>query len=429
MSGQIVTGCPLNLSVETLSAWRDHALPPADLQRIREHLAECPSCEKRLADYDTVASALRRLRVPLPIGGYGRNPRLTGNVALQQPAARRSFRLPALLETLAAVLVIALLGGLLISLRSSGTGSLGAFATYHLPNTNSRPTSILAAPDGAIWFAEAGRGAIGRITPHGRLTEFPLAAPDEGPGNLIIGPDGNVWFTEEGGAKIGRVTPSGAVTEFPLPGNMHPTSVAAGPDGTLWLSTDPPQHVMRMSVTGQLLGEYPLPATGGALPGLARGPDGAVWFAVQGTHNIGRLRPDGTPVTFQSAVSVDGPLVAGPDGNVWFSGALGATLGRVSSDGHFAYFPAGGPLIAVKRLPGTLMSLTAGPDGNVWFTLNPPVGATEQPWVGRITRGGAMTLTRVPITGNLGGLTFGRDGTLWLTCYDLDLIEHFAMSG
>jgi streptogramin lyase len=426
MSGQTVAGCPLNLSVETLSAWRDHALPPDDLRRIREHLAECPSCERRLAEYDAVASALRRLSVPQPIGGYGRNPRLTGHIALHEPAARRSFHLPTMLETLAAVLVIGLLAGMFINLRSSGLEAPGAFATYRLPAANSRPTSILAAPDGAIWFTEAGGSAIGRITPQGRLTQFTVADADLG--NLTIGPDGNLWFTETTANQVGHITSSGLITQFAMPGAVHPTSIAAGADGALWLTTSVPRHIMRLSPGGQVLGEYPLPAAGGGELELARGPDGAVWFTVPGTGTIGRLQPDGTPVTFQSAVAVDGPLSAGPDGNVWFSGALGATLGRVSPDGHFAYFPAGRSSSAAGRLPGTLVSLTAGPDGNVWFALNPPAGATDRPWVGRITPAGTITLTRVPLAGKLGGLTIGPDGNVWLTFNDLGLIGRLAVS-
>ncbi len=44
---------------------------------------------------------------------------------------------------------------------------------------------------------------IGRISPSGTITEFPVP-------NLLseiaAGPDGNLWFTEDSGNKIGRIT-------------------------------------------------------------------------------------------------------------------------------------------------------------------------------------------------------------------------------
>ena len=65
------------------------------------------------------------------------------------------------------------------------------------------------------------RIAIGRITPSGAITEFPLPAGDGSSGDLTVGPDGNLWFTAspcvERHGTIGRITPAGAITEFPLP--------------------------------------------------------------------------------------------------------------------------------------------------------------------------------------------------------------------
>ena len=37
---------------------------------------------------------------------------------------------------------------------------------------------------------------IGRMTPSGTLTEFPIPTANPGPGWITAGPDGNIWFTE-----------------------------------------------------------------------------------------------------------------------------------------------------------------------------------------------------------------------------------------
>jgi len=46
-----------------------------------------------------------------------------------------------------------------------------------------------------------------------------------------------LWFTENEGDRIGRITPTGQITEFPLPtGSGSPEGITAGPDGTLWFT-------------------------------------------------------------------------------------------------------------------------------------------------------------------------------------------------
>src|SRR5438034_11666703 len=50
--------------------------------------------------------------------------------------------------------------------------------------------------------------------------------------------------TEDSGNKIGRITPAGVITEFPLPPNLNcppngsnsPLGITAGPDGNLWFT-------------------------------------------------------------------------------------------------------------------------------------------------------------------------------------------------
>ncbi len=60
------------------------------------------------------------------------------------------------------------------------------------------------------------------------------------PDGITAGPDGNLWFTESGGNKIGRITPSGQITEFPLPTGItkpyYPIGITAGPEGNLWFT-------------------------------------------------------------------------------------------------------------------------------------------------------------------------------------------------
>src|SRR2546422_8481106 len=98
-------------------------------------------------------------------------------------------------------------------------------------------TGITAGPDGNLWFTELNGNRIGRITPTGVITEFPLPTANSGPQGITAGPDGNLWFTEFNGNRIGRITPTGVITEFPLPAsNRQAEGVAAGAGGNLWIT-------------------------------------------------------------------------------------------------------------------------------------------------------------------------------------------------
>lgn len=86
---------------------------------------------------------------------------------------------------------------------------------------------IAAGADGNIWFTSPSENAIRRITPKGEVNgDFKIpttsgslanAKDTSFPRGMGAGPDGNIWFAELGASKIGRITPKGEFTEFPLP--------------------------------------------------------------------------------------------------------------------------------------------------------------------------------------------------------------------
>lgn len=82
------------------------------------------------------------------------------------------------------------------------------------------------------------KNAIGRITPTGEVTEYPVNLGP--PTGITSGPDGNMWFTA--GNKIGKISLVGAITEYPLPDGgsggdaFSGEGIAAGPDGNVWFT-------------------------------------------------------------------------------------------------------------------------------------------------------------------------------------------------
>ena len=70
-----------------------------------------------------------------------------------------------------------------------------------LPESSLGVDFIVTGPDGALWFTGT---QIGRITPSGKISEFPLPSSSNG-GDITAGPDDALWFTEFGSNKIGRL--------------------------------------------------------------------------------------------------------------------------------------------------------------------------------------------------------------------------------
>jgi streptogramin lyase len=330
-----------------------------------------------------------------------------------------------------------------------------------------QPDGITTGPDGNLWFTETGADRIGRMTPAGVLTEFPLPAvtvPDEvfgsppGPTAITTGPDGALWFTGIPG-EVDRITTAGVVTEFAVPLVLPPagspagtagtpatlTAITAGPDGALWF-TGVPGEVGLITTAGVVtefaVPDIPPPAgspsgtagTPATLSAITEGPDGALWFTgVPG--EVGRITtagvvtefavpevppPAGSPAGTASTQATLSAITTGPDGALWFLGVPGE-VGRITTAGVVSEFavpaaplPAGSPFETQGFAP-VLNALAMGPDGNLWFASSASDGAGDAA-IGRMTPNGQVTFFSVPRNFlTFGGLTTGPDGNLWFT--------------
>ncbi|HTP47087.1 MAG TPA: hypothetical protein VMQ50_09240 [Casimicrobiaceae bacterium] len=273
------------------------------------------------------------------------------------------------------------------------------------------PRAITSGPDGNLWFTDSAP-QIGRFTPTGELTLFALRGSLIEPNSITTGPDGNLWFTDVG--FIGRITPQGVFTVFPLTqSNVNSvvapvtSSITLAPDGNLWFldwATDQVGHITPSGAITEIT--YAGPRRG--VVGMTLGPDGNLWFVEQFGNKVGRMTLDGTVVEFNIPTPDSGPLdiVKGPDGNLWFSEVSASQIGRISPSGLIAEFPIEG----VGREP---FYIAAGPDGNVWFSQQFAAS------IGRISPSGHVDEFGVPGDGYLvsepQGLTTGPDGNLWVT--------------
>jgi streptogramin lyase len=153
----------------------------------------------------------------------------------------------------------------------------GEITEFDLPDAGNLVAHIAAGPEGDIWFTAAG-DKVGRMTMSGTVSEFELPRYSD-PYRIAAGSDGNVWFTEtaEGAPAIGRMTPAGQVTHFPLPTSRLASAgaIAAGPDGRLWFSYEP-GVIGRIDPDGRISRvELPDPTY---VTSIVAGMEGNVWY-------------------------------------------------------------------------------------------------------------------------------------------------------
>lgn len=247
----------------------------------------------------------------------------------------------------------------------------GAMTTVPYPSSwtgNQSGNSLIPGPDGNLWFTIVvtnpttnGGNYVGKLSPTGAITEYPLSRLNRAPAPIVLGPDGNLWFTEYGFAftrvspqqkqdgVIGRVTPAGAVTEFPIPtGNVHPLGLTVGPDGNLWftaITSADPTTASNPPTTADIVGRittsgavtiFHVPGQTETMSDIVVGPDHNLWFGL-GSYSafssanqasqLGRITTSGqflSSVTVPSSLSggtnggLPGNLVVGADGNMYY---------------------------------------------------------------------------------------------------------------
>jgi virginiamycin B lyase len=226
---------------------------------------------------------------------------------------------------------------------------------------------------------------IGRITPDGTSTQFPIPTYFQDDGEeepiqtLTVGPDGNVrygQFVYPADSAVGRVLPDGRATSSLVPGHADDgiRSITAGPDGNVWFI---PEFANGHYFVGRVTpdGQYALfetPGQNNVVWSIAAGPDGNLWATVNQQNpragqvisaSIDQITPDGqfTEFPLADANHVAGSITVGPDGNLWFTEPRANQIGMMTLDGRVTEYQVPTP----NSSPGFL---TVGPDGNLWFT-------------------------------------------------------------
>jgi len=252
--------------------------------------------------------------------------------------------------------------------------------------------SMTIGPDGAIWFTN---GGIGRLTTTGAFTQF--STENYAAYGITTGADGNLWFSgtdiTTGGGVIGRLTPGGLVSAYPLAAGLaiKPGTIATGEDGAVWFAAEAGSGTAQASIgritTAGAITMYGVPLQSYysfPAPSIAAGSDGALWFTGNGA--IGHITTNGVvsvyPFNGRQAIQI----TAGSDGGMWFTDSSDQTLWRVAPTAPLPSAPAisqitpatiaaGSPSTALRILGSGFAGASTSPCFNApemvtWNTTN-----------------------------------------------------------
>ena len=255
--------------------------------------------------------------------------------------------------------------------------STGVVKSFKIPTANSSPQYIVAGPDKALWFTEFAGQHIGRIpmtaTSAKQIHEYFVPQPNPGlytgnganPNGIALGSDGNLYFTDNGGGAIGRITPAGKVTAYNT--NEQPSfggNIERGPNDTLWFTEgggSPPFNAGRVSTSGTpSVTEYNLPNSAHS---FAAGSDGGVWIVENG-NKIARMDTSGhitNEYPIPSAHPGANQITPGPAGTLWFTEVNANQIACITTAGAISEYH-------VPTADSTPLGITAGPNHTIWFT-------------------------------------------------------------
>ncbi|HKU67465.1 MAG TPA: hypothetical protein VJP85_06810, partial [Candidatus Baltobacteraceae bacterium] len=224
---------------------------------------------------------------------------------------------------------------------------------FALPTAGSKPSGIVSARDGFLYFTELGAGNIGQITTGGSVKEFSIATGGGTTGNFGVfitqGPDGNLWFTEQGakpGIAVMALT-GNKVTEYPIAGSA-PAFITSGPVQNTLVFTDPGHNAVGQITTTGTFSETTIPTANANPLGIAilNGDVNHAYFTEHDASKIGVFDAAANTITEIPTLTPNaGPtmIVQGPDGALWFTENNVAKLGRLTASGvmtEFALSPA-----------------------------------------------------------------------------------------
>ncbi len=233
------------------------------------------------------------------------------------------------------------------------------------------PDDLAGDTSGNIWLAEHHNDEVGRFSPTGVYTAFPIPTKNgEADGLAVDSVRGYVYCALTMANKIERISmTTGVVTEItmPTPGAV-PGDLLIGPDGTIWVSEGyeggaGSTRIAKIDPTTLLVTEYTPPFSRDGTDGMTLLSNGDMWFVEYANNAICKFSNGTfTEVVMPRTNVVPTNIASDSKGNLWITEQGGNAIAR--------YTPSTG---AWKEI--TIPTGNAQPSGicvdksdNIWFT-------------------------------------------------------------
>ena len=118
----------------------------------------------------------------------------------------------------------------------------GALREFRVPDDKSRPRRLIVDGQGHVWFTDYAQGKLGELDPAtGQVREF--ASPggaEAGPYGIALAPDGRIWYDEAGTSHVIVFDPKtdtvDEVVDIPTKGAIIRNMAVDGTRDRLWLA-------------------------------------------------------------------------------------------------------------------------------------------------------------------------------------------------
>lgn len=204
-----------------------------------------------------------------------------------------------------------------------------------------KPVSIAAAPNGSVWYADAGRRVIAHLLPAGTVVEYRVPVTGFALSRVFVARDGTVWFAQ--GNTFGTLGRNGGVTVHSLRG-LTVSGMCDGPDGSVWMTAigsagnDYHGAILDVARAGRV-STFTIART--LEPrAITLAPDGSLWFTETvydaWAGRIAKIAPDGRITTVRELRERPAGIAIGSDRHVWFT--TSDRIGRLTGDRDIAWY-------------------------------------------------------------------------------------------
>jgi streptogramin lyase len=329
------------------------------------------------------------------------------------------------LIALGIAIVAALAVALGATLSAAHAAPIGALKQFRVPTADSEPRSITNGSDGNRWFVESNLDsvlespAIGRITPAGDITEFPVNCSFCSLSDIVQGPNDILYYTSNDPI-LGRITTSGAFLDpIPMPNSNALGGELAVHGNEIWITDFNHRSIWRYDTGTGGFTEFPIGDANTFGPhDVAVAENGVVWFGASVLSSsgeeglIGRLDPAApttTPtVTTFNVDAVPRAVNIATDNKVWFAARF--------TPQAVGFFDPATSTATVFPADGGPQDIAPAADGSMWFTR------TTAGNIARISPDGVITEGKVVKNSEPFGITVAPNGDPWYTMLEANKI-------